>query len=767
MSQKGFPFAPNVAAPGLSDASSSSSGGRKAKKRKGHPTYVVGDDTPKKSSIGAGIPSHDENESLGITSSQQAASAPLDSIVPSDEVLDGFMSIVRGTQGSRAVLVVISQTCTRFISGFCRVTLLHGSASIHGYTLATGQRVENVSNPSWLPAVRMHATGRVRKTGSCTARTSSGSSAVAAGLKKLNKTSLFPTLHVEPGRPNVAANMLDASECVVLLEGVPDAELSWLMRAENLRTFCDESSSSSSSSALESEHPGNCSVVLPGALTCVSVDTAIIGDAHAVANRGIDCTRLPPTWVSASEKLMSLMSLSKQSKQSKQMLGESVNSLDSPRVLVCGAKGVGKSTCMRFMLNRLLSKNKAVCVLDIDVGQPEYGVPGTVSLTLVSSPNLSSPHLHMQQPLESYYFGEVTAKGDSERLNTSVSLLLQKYERVRDQLASGNLQALDIVKGVTLPAHRPAHASNIFDSLDTSSNDGIKLPLVVNTDGFIRYMGSEILQAAVQAVAPHMVLQVVSDKDRYIPALSCIDSEIIHPLESGSSSPSSVAALDLRNLRMVSYFLRDSVLLKDLLRLESDSDDQLRIHIRNGTIVDKGGLLCAAFCGQVPFVASMPDTSLGCLSDAVATQLLPAVINASIVGVCLSGAHTQKSITLEDSEGSTIKFRQELRDSRGHIGMSPCVGLAVVRSIDVKKSQLHILCPEALNVTAAHMLLENPATSIALIRGSMALPLLLMFSPSMPCHPYMTNDSAGDGSLQTKARNNVKRRVYNNQNYTS
>ena len=92
MSQKGFPFAPNVAAPGLSDASSSSSGGRKAKKRKGHPTYVVGDDTPKKSSIGAGIPSHDENESLGITSSQQAASAPLDSIVPSDEVLDGFMS---------------------------------------------------------------------------------------------------------------------------------------------------------------------------------------------------------------------------------------------------------------------------------------------------------------------------------------------------------------------------------------------------------------------------------------------------------------------------------------------------------------------------------------------------------------------------------------------------------------------------------------------------------------------------------------------------
>jgi len=48
-----------------------------------------------------------------------------------------------------------------------------------------------------------------------------------------------------------------------------------------------------------------------------------------------------------------------------------------PRVLVAGGKGVGKSTLVRFLVNRLLDELKGpVVVLDLDPGQAEFTVPG-------------------------------------------------------------------------------------------------------------------------------------------------------------------------------------------------------------------------------------------------------------------------------------------------------------------------------------------------------------------------------------------------------
>jgi polynucleotide 5'-kinase involved in rRNA processing len=56
-----------------------------------------------------------------------------------------------------------------------------------------------------------------------------------------------------------------------------------------------------------------------------------------------------------------------------------------PRLLVAGGKGVGKSTLVRFLVNRLLTElGGPVLVVDLDPGQAEFSVPGRVvfSLTL-------------------------------------------------------------------------------------------------------------------------------------------------------------------------------------------------------------------------------------------------------------------------------------------------------------------------------------------------------------------------------------------------
>ena len=68
--------------------------------------------------------------------------------------------------------------------------------------------------------------------------------------------------------------------------------------------------------------------------------------------------------------------------------------------VVCGAKGVGKSTFCRFITNRFLSLPGCtrVALLDLDVGQPECGVPACVSLHWITQPLVGPPHTHMDTP---------------------------------------------------------------------------------------------------------------------------------------------------------------------------------------------------------------------------------------------------------------------------------------------------------------------------------------------------------------------------------
>ncbi|KAF2535114.1 hypothetical protein F2Q68_00022950 [Brassica cretica] len=61
----------------------------------------------------------------------------------------------------------------------------------------------------------------------------------------------------------------------------------------------------------------------------------------------------------------------------------SCSSLQRPVALVCGPKDSGKSTFSRNLVKVLLQRYKRVAYLDIDVGQPEFTLPGFLSLTVV------------------------------------------------------------------------------------------------------------------------------------------------------------------------------------------------------------------------------------------------------------------------------------------------------------------------------------------------------------------------------------------------
>uniref|UniRef100_A0A1B6LQG1 Polynucleotide 5'-hydroxyl-kinase NOL9 n=1 Tax=Graphocephala atropunctata TaxID=36148 RepID=A0A1B6LQG1_9HEMI len=86
---------------------------------------------------------------------------------------------------------------------------------------------------------------------------------------------------------------------------------------------------------------------------------------------------------------------------------EDITSNDWPRTILCGGKSVGKSTLLRYLINKCLQKWNRVLVLDFDLGQCEFTIGGCVSVVLVEDPILGPNYTHLKQPLRSVFLGEI------------------------------------------------------------------------------------------------------------------------------------------------------------------------------------------------------------------------------------------------------------------------------------------------------------------------------------------------------------------------
>ena len=235
----------------------------------------------------------------------------------------------------------------------------------------------------------------------------------------------------------------------------------------------------------------------PGSDSIFGVCSAVIGESSAVSRRlSVELLDVPPSWAS------SVTSLLQESSRE-----ECRNS----RTVICGAKGVGKSTCVRHTVNQLLSKTDAVAVIDCDLGQPEFTVPGLLSLHIISKPILSPTHMHLNEPVLSYFIGDLTSKNEPELFSKALSALVAKYNQLQH----------DLLEERTRSRVRAECDINSFSLLDVKKEviTMVPLPLVVNTDGSVRYMGAEVLSAVMELVMPTHVLHISSEKDRDLPAV--------------------------------------------------------------------------------------------------------------------------------------------------------------------------------------------------------------------------------------------------------
>ena len=138
-----------------------------------------------------------------------------------------------------------------------------------------------------------------------------------------------------------------------------------------------------------------------------------------------------------------------------------------------------------------------VAYLDTDCGQPEFTAPGLVSLHMLDGPALGPPHVHQRQPLACHFVGDVTPQSDPD-------LYLQAVQSLYGQYCS----------------HAAEYAA-------TAAGAGRWPPLLVNTHGWVKGLGFDLLVQLMQTICPTHVLQLRgaagSDKKHLPPGAFWLD----------------------------------------------------------------------------------------------------------------------------------------------------------------------------------------------------------------------------------------------------
>ena len=219
--------------------------------------------------------------------------------------------------------------------------------------------------------------------------------------------------------------------------------------------------------------------------TVAFVKTALIGTQDALWSLSIDVTLVRSSWQDAVDTITS--SGHDKALEKDNNIGDNLKGPTnlSERVVICGAKGVGKSTCMKYTVNRLLSCNDKVAVIDCDVGQSEFTISGLVSLHIFDKPITLPSHLNLRKPELSYFVGDISTKSEPEMVMRSIELLNAHYIKVRDDHIT---EMQESANDIHISDSSNSNVFNVLVGTKKMKPKIIKMPLVINTDGWIKYM---------------------------------------------------------------------------------------------------------------------------------------------------------------------------------------------------------------------------------------------------------------------------------------
>lgn len=332
----------------------------------------------------------------------------------------------------------------------------------------------------------------------------------------------------------------------------------------------------------------------------------------------------------------------------------------SPRIFVCGPKSAGKSTFSRLLTNRLVTRQaesptEVVC-LDLDPGQPEYGLPGTVSLVHVTKPNLSPP------------FTRAGSSHDSFRI-------------VR----------CHAIASVTPASDPDLYRSCTIDLYQTYREQFASLPLLVNTPGWILGTGLELLSEIIDLTASDEVIYMSEEGPmETVDALKASTHTSFTTLPSQQSEPSNRTAAHFRSMQTMCYFHQSM----------AGTGGLNAGHAWNASPLTAVVPLQVRYEGQGQGIEGIMTYHYQSPSD-----LLAEIIN----GMVLAAVEIEDPRAFGNLLGSKLSTPTLSRTPEGlpyisnphHITLDPrysrTIGLVLVRGVDTQRRLLQILTPIPLS----------------------------------------------------------------------
>ncbi|KAK6544177.1 Polynucleotide 5'-hydroxyl-kinase grc3 [Orbilia ellipsospora] len=448
---------------------------------------------------------------------------------------------------------------------------------------------------------------------------------------------------------------------------------------------------------------------------------------------------IPPSWQSAITSLSS----TKQSPKS---------------IFIVGGKSVGKSTLGRFLLNAIVtsqSPSRTIVYLDLDPGQPSFTPPCMLSLHKITSPIVSP----------------------SFAAFTSTEILRQHH------------------MGYTSPREDPKYylrcARDLMLEYRKLAEHGEKLTLVVNTCGWVKGMGRELLQELVLICEPTDMVGL-GDVDgvfaEIIPPAAAATNIKKHVLEAAgpggvSNSNSSTANMkngigntqqlftpaDLRMLQTIAYF-HHLPKTPDAQTTSFDFENHLTAippllagYKGVNKVIDGITVLDADITAEFAFTAIN--------ATIVAINLVKGDDKAHPVVECLDAVYAGNDdvvpyISSRQFDGTSVLLPTESTFT---------IGLAIVRGVDEEQGQLQLLTPISDGELNRWI---DEGYKIVLTRGRDELPVWLAWdwrdvplqkqrrrgtgSGGVEKMPYLDfvvgGQVTGKGAKEWKVRRNIMRR---------
>ncbi|KAK9365822.1 hypothetical protein V1509DRAFT_631911 [Lipomyces kononenkoae] len=412
-----------------------------------------------------------------------------------------------------------------------------------------------------------------------------------------------------------------------------------------------------------------------------------------------------------------------------------------PIIFICGPKSAGKSTFARLLTNSLLTADsflapdnipKEVAYMELDPGQPEFGPSGVLSLNVIDSPILgpSWAHATLSSSVKASHFGYTTPRDAPQDYVRHVSNLVSHYNN---------------------DMHR-------FTDNDASH---IELPLIVNTPGWTKGHGVEVLRQIIDIIGPSIIVYIGPRLTQ--PDNNDTNFELADALRSRSPQTSLLelapiggdsghisakySAADLRVAQTMAYFHATG---------DQTWDFSLSLTSWRPYVVRYGG----DGDGDLHGIEILGN-------DMILDEHIPAAINGTIVGISIASADAALNVA---SIGDSSLPMLETPTLGADADAINCLGLGIIRAIDPATATLQVLTPISPRTIFDAVSSSN---KIVFSRGRLPLPIWAAWDGDQsgvarrPWRkvPYLSMDEivspdvrAAVGGQSLRVRRNVMRR---------